>query len=195
MQVSKWHLSRARKTITAAYREALQADPTAAEGEWYPREAQAVRRASGWHPSALAVAAILSPAVRWEDLVRRLPAFFDAWRLHPAGDAPTFPGYRANVRKAWNYLRGLASLEPTAPKTYRFWRNLAGDVDVATIDRWAVRIALRGGTPEGPNGATPISHAEYLALEEAYAGAAADLGTTIPQVQAITWARARELAS
>jgi hypothetical protein len=140
------------------------------------------------------VASCLSPAVRWESLIERLPAFLAAFRADPLAEPPTFPGYRANLHKAYRILRGLATLQPTAPKTYRFWRNLMGDVDVATVDRWAVRIALKGGTPEGENGSTPISQADYLALEAAYAGAADDLGTTIPQVQAITWARARELA-
>lgn len=190
--VSRWHLSRARARIAATYREAVEATPELARSDWYGVEAEKAREASGGHPDALAVAAILSPAVGWEVLLKHLPAFFAAWRAHPAGEAPTFAGYRANVRKAWRYLRGLTTLEPTAAKTYRFWRNLEGDTDVATIDRWAARIALGNGTPDGPHGAVPLSKGDYLALEAAYHGAADDVGTTVPQLQAVTWVHVRE---
>lgn len=177
----------ARFRLLAALRpDLVQADP------WYAVEGRRIRelaRAVGVDPErAIMAAATLSPAVRWEDLVLRLPdflrAFVQAARAGRQDDVepPRFPGYRRNVVKAWRILGGLQA-KPRGPKVSRFARNLAGDDSPVTVDRWAARAA---GLPESGG------RAWYRDLERAYLDAAAVLGMAPSRVQAVLWVAVRD---
>lgn len=172
--------------LLARYRLALLRDPDLSRRPpWYRVEGERVRAAAaeaGVDPArAIAAAAVLSPAVRWEDLVRRLPAFLAAFRADPAAVPPRFPGYRSNVVKAWRVLAGQA--RATGRKVSRFALNLAGDERPVTVDRWAARAA---GLPEGGGAAW------YRRLESSYRVAASVAGLPPSRFQAVLWAAVRE---
>lgn len=161
-----------------------------AEAPWYLREGErvraAARKAGVDELRALNAAAVLSPAVRWEDLVRRLPAFLLAFRRaaelgeERSTRPPRFPGYGSNVVKAWRVLAG--DREPTGPKVSRFARNLRGDETPVTVDRWAARAA---GLPDGGG------RAWYRRIETAYRELARHVGLPPSRVQAILWVAVR----
>lgn len=176
----------ARYRLAVARRPDLLARPA-----WYLAEGERVRaaaRAAGVDEHrAVMAAATLPPAVRWEDLVRRLPAFLRAFRLaavlgiQDTARIPRFPGYRSNVLKAWRILAGDHG--PRGPKVSRFALNLAGDESPVTVDRWAARAA---GLPE--LGGT----AWYRRIEEAYRSAARALRLPPSRLQAVLWVAVRE---
>jgi hypothetical protein len=129
--------------------------------------------------AAINTAAILSPGGRWEDIVARLPAFLAAARDGRA--LPSMPTYSRNVRRAALAVHGLAV--PSGPKVSRFARNLAGDPDVVTVDRWAARGA---GLPEHGGARW------YRSIEDGYRAAALAVGETPAQFQAILWVALRD---
>lgn len=178
--------------LLARFRLAVRLRPDLlSRAPWYRVEGDRIREvalAEGVDPArAVMAAAVLSPAVQWESLVRRLPAFLRAFRAAAELGAerttlpPSFPGYGRNVRKAWRVLAGDA--QPTGPKVSRFALNLAGDDSPVTVDRWAARAC---GLPDsGPR-------SWYLRVEGAYRDAAARLRLPPSRVQAILWVAVRD---
>lgn len=152
---------------------------------WYAREGERIRRmarlAGVDEGRAVKAAAVLSPAVQWEGLMSRLPLFLHHKGAGLPDPAPTFPGYRRNVEKAWQVLDGRA--EPSGPKVARFARNLAGEEGEVTVDRWAARAA---GLPESGG------RAWYARVETAYREAARAVGLSPSRFQAVLWEGIRE---
>lgn len=67
-------------------------------------------------------------------------------------------------------------------KLRNFWRNLSGNLDAVTVDRWARRIATGDMASKSvPNGA------EYDAIARAYRDAASRRNVDPATMQAVTW--------
>jgi hypothetical protein len=66
-------------------------------------------------------------------------------------------------------------------KLKNFYRNLSGDFDAVTVDRWAHRVATNGEKSNVPTGKL------YNEIADAYRTAAAMRGVTPAAMQAITW--------
>ncbi len=171
--------------LLARWRLALRLRPDLATAEpWYVLEGRRLRSLAAELElpagTVIDAAAVLSPAVRWESLVDRLPAFARAAR--DRAPMPSFPGYGRNVRKAFRMLQGSGE-RPTGPKVSRFARNLAGDPSCVTVDRWAARAA---GLPD--HGGAPW----YRAIEEGYRLAARAAGLPPSTLQAGLWIAIRD---
>lgn len=177
--------------ILSVYRSAAP-DVVKAGVLWYPNESRWMHEAarvagSDWR-TLVRVCAVLSPRVQWPTAKR----YGLMCVLYPGDikDLP-LPFYEANVDKARRIIRG----EPwdrvvnprTSPKVHAFTLNLLGDRDPVTVDLWARRVAL--GDPEaGGPGSVP----EYRVVEGAYRTAAARLGLSPRDLQAVCWVAARD---
>lgn len=103
-------------------------------------------------------------------------------------------GLRDRVRAAARVLSGDTSnlqLDPdgrlsTSRKVRSFWANLSGDTEAVTVDVWAARIAGCSHPDGQPSGGS------YVAVAEAYRRAAARLGMTPREVQAVAWCAFRQ---
>jgi hypothetical protein len=98
------------------------------------------------------------------------------------------------VRKVNAILQGAdidstLTSDPRNLKIVNFRRNLSGDYQSVTVDRWAHRVATMGARDDVPTGAT------YEAIATAYRNVAAMLGETPATVQAVTWVVARGKAA
>jgi hypothetical protein len=90
-----------------------------------------------------------------------------------------------NVETARRALTdGYYVFGPTAPKTGRFARNIAGDRESVTVDVWAARVVGVDEDLLSRKGA-------YDAIEHAYRLAARRLGVDPATAQATTWIVAR----
>lgn len=78
---------------------------------------------------------------------------------------------------------------PDNLKLVNFTRNLSGDYQSVTVDRWAHRVATNGERGDVPKGKT------YRAIASAYVEAAALRNVSPATMQAITWVIARGKAS
>jgi hypothetical protein len=78
------------------------------------------------------------------------------------------------------------SADPKNLKIKNFTRNLAGDFEAVTVDRWAMRVAY--ATID--NGYVPTGE-EYATIADAYRIVAAEFGETPADTQAITWVAIR----
>jgi hypothetical protein len=74
------------------------------------------------------------------------------------------------------------SADPNNLKIRSFTRNMSGNYDAVTVDRWAMRVAY--ATID--NGYVPTG-AEYQTIADAYRTVAAEFGETPADTQAITW--------
>lgn len=172
----------AERELLARY---VAADPdTIRRGrQWYRQARREVRRMARQYgytvAQVAAVLAITSPDAQlstnlaWTEAILRGER--DAGR-YPADQAP-------KVRAA------LTSRTPgryaTGPKVQAFYRAIMGDPDVLVIDRWAAYAA--GGTKDRP----PNTRARRE-LERAYRAAAAKVGESVRDFQAIVWILVRE---
>lgn len=151
--------------------------------EWYPcqwRRCRRVARATGVTPHrAAAVFAALSPRVhvaRAWDLTERACEYGGLAVGH----------FEHTLRKVGLVLVGNPPLGVlTGPKTRAFYRNICGDTDAVTVDVWAARAV--GLAPPG----TPR---QYDAMAAAYRSAAAVVGETPRDLQAIVWCATRGAA-
>lgn len=170
-----------------------QADTaTVAEGRaWYPSIARTIRResrASGYSVAQVAAVyaanSINTPWARNIELASRAIAE----RGMTGGTLGMV------VRKVNAILQGAdidttLTADPNNRKIVNFRRNLSGDYQSVTVDRWAHRVATRGERSDVPTGAT------YEAIATAYRNVAAMVGETPATVQAVTWVVARGKAA
>ena len=84
----------------------------------------------------------------------------------------------------WDAIAIMDSIvaDPDNLKIRNFIRNLSGDYDAVTVDRWAMRIAY--GTLNG--GYVPTGD-EYREIAEDYRIVAAEFGISPAELQAVTW--------
>lgn len=159
---------------------------------WYET---AHKVAKSIHPSDIAgagVLAALSPQITWTENVRGAELIcYAALRDQPI---PDVAGYNVNRLKAWKIARGefkVSPLEiiqpnPVHMKTANFYRNIMGDTQAVTVDRWSARIALPVWC-----GQCDVKGKDYLEIERAYQLAANRLHLAPSTLQAITWLTVR----
>jgi hypothetical protein len=155
---------------------------------WYTLAQGAARALSKEHGVTLhraaGVIAALSPMNTWAvNLMlagRVLAAASRGRRRRPARC-----GLRANVDKAWLIAQGARPLDVlSGPKVRSFYRNMTGDLDAVTIDRWAARAA---GLPDH----YASSQSRYDEVSAAYREAAKTVGLSPAVFQAIIWCSIR----
>lgn len=130
---------------------------------------------------AASVIAALSPRTSWNRNVIGAAAFLVSG---PAA-ARRVGCIARNVEKARLAKRlGFEAFGPTAPKTARFARNIAGDRESVTVDVWAMRVVDLDENLLTRKGA-------YDAVEHAYRLAARRRGVDPSTMQATTWILAR----
>ena len=178
---SSWqcsHCFRSHASFTRYVRRALDAlgkHPIGASG-WYERNGALVRAAWPTDPILAAqVAAALSPAVRWELVLERLP---DVLAGRPVRGFP-----RRSLVLAARLIEGHPLDGPGAGcKVRAFAANLAGNLTPVTVDRHAARAVgfERVNTP-----------LQFHALATAYRSVAEGAGLPPAAYQAFIWEHQR----
>lgn len=86
---------------------------------------------------------------------------------------------------AGNDIDSTLTSDPANRKLVNFTRNLSGDYDAVTVDRWAHRVATNGNRSDVPSGKT------YETIADAFRTAARMRGVSPATMQAVTWVVAR----
>lgn len=122
--------------------------------------------------SAATIIAAFSPRVTWAHNLRKAFAF--------ACGEPV-RGLSAHTRTAERAVTmGFAAINPrTAPKTYNFARNIAGDMGAVTVDVWMCRAAEIGRDEP--------TIRQYRAIADAVRTLAAEYNMTPAAMQALIW--------
>lgn len=190
------HLAMVRRALRL-YRSATP-EMHAAGVQWYAVAQDAARTIWPESPErAAGVIAALSPRLSWKTNVRYARAIVHTART--GQDCPTGLGLKRNTAIAWKIVTGAQSAEDAlkGPKTSRFYRNIMGDMDCATIDVWMMRALLlpseitydKEGIPRAPKGRA------YLRMESAVRRAAQIAGIPTAMMQAILWTLVRGSAA
>lgn len=170
-----------------------QADAaTVAEGRaWYPAIVRTVRRearASGYSVAQVAAVyaanSINTPWDRNQTLASRAIA-----ERGMVGGTLGMVVRKVNAILAGEDIDSTLTADPNNRKIVNFRRNLSGDYESVTVDRWAHRVATMGERSDVPTGAT------YEAIADAFRTVARELGETPATVQAVTWVVARGKAA
>lgn len=156
---------------------------------WYPG-AGAIARAIAEHADADAervayVMAALSPRNPWRWNVQDAYAFVVA--AAEGRERPSATTFEVNRDRAWRVATG-AEHDPwstAAPKVRAFVAAILGDADSVVVDTWAMRVATDGALHD-------VTDREYATVATAYRMAAAVLGETAREVQAVTWTVAQD---
>lgn len=196
------------RRITRAYRQATPQDRATGLG-WY---AEAQRVASVIDPvnpdRAAGVTAALSPRCQWSTNVvfaERVIAAADAGRPCPPVSTTD------NRRTAWMIATGTTPLDAlgtvshtgrvvSGHKVRSFYANITGDHNAVTVDAWAWAVATGQWRTHPQNGQRIPQEAnmtgrEYEQIADAYRRAAAILGVTPRECQAVVWVAARGVKS
>lgn len=153
---------------------------------WYP-EARALCSRIGRElvplETVAKVLSILSPRCTWEWNVRWTQAMVDAFlRGEPMPAVST----TANRLKAWRELHGEPSL--SGPKSSAFARAILGDTEAVVIDAWTLRSV-------GLSHKAKVTPYRQRWISAAYVEAAAEVGETPRDMQAIVWCAIRGRAT
>lgn len=150
---------------------------------WYSdagRELRAESLANGWPELAgIVVAALLSPRADWS---YNLPAAIALLR----GEEPSGVILPARVAIARAYLASLDASLCDGPKVQPFACNLSGCPDCVTADTWHARASLGAWDVE-----LRSCGCDHAAIAEATRRAAAIVGETPAELQAIVWVAIR----
>lgn len=158
---------------------------------WYPRAArlaETIASVTGiTFAQAAAVLAVTSPSVSWANQVKFTLPFVQAVLSGADARSVKAPFYGENKAKAARILAGDFSAL-TGVKVEAFYRNICGDHTLATIDRHALRIALKQElSPEECKVLLNKRSRERIVALAAYHLAARRLGVAVALVQAVTW--------
>lgn len=158
--------------------------------QWYPKHTSDIDamadRLSVSRDRVAAVVAALSPRIQW---VRNLQVAESTIRAFQQGRPVTDVSgvFTVNLLKSYEILRGnIDALN--GDKTRAFYRNLSGDTNAVTVDVWAMRAAM------GYDKQT-ITPKQYAAIARSYRAAAARVGITPRDFQAVVWCVERGRAS
>jgi len=139
------------------------------------------------------VIAVLSPQVNWGQNQKATIAAVEQHLRGETGDELVgYPGYKANVRKAWRVLDGDVGAV-AGPKVTAFFAAIVGDLSHVVVDVWATRVARaeRDNLARVFRDDEMPSVTERRAMTEAYKRAAALRGVSPAEMQAITWVTCR----
>lgn len=162
----------------------------AAGADWYPamaREMAALARESGYSVEQVAaVFAANSINTPWQrNLLLARAAIADRGMTR---------GTLSIIVRKVNAILAGADIDSTLTsdrnnlKIVNFRRNLAGDLQAVTVDRWAHRVATMGERSNVPTGRI------YREIAAAYVEAARQRGVDPATMQAVTWTVARGTA-
>jgi hypothetical protein len=145
----------------------------ASHQEWYDKTWQELEGTFG--PDADMFAKILaatSPNTTTDSNVTLALKAYGQWK-----SGASFEGYLP-VAKA-NLERAIAGTPMRGPKVSNFYKNLAGDPDAVTVDRWMMRaFGLRGQAP---------TESQYKFIETTIRRQAKGIGVEPRQYQAAVW--------
>lgn len=146
--------------------------------EWYPKARREARRLAHKHGLKLSQAAgILAAASLNQSWKGNLTL---AARLC-AGESVGLTRVR---RECAAIIAGVAPLDAIGgPKRKAFYRNIMGNTDVVTVDRWAARAADAERLLTRKGG--------YETISAMYVEAAAKLNITPRELQAVVWCEVR----
>jgi hypothetical protein len=159
---------------------------------WYDNQRELIRELARAHNLGVAcvaaVVAALSPMTRWTENVAGAVRLLRAWENGEPSPPRNATLFYKNAVKAWAILNGddPARLFATSPKVYAFWCNLIGDETQVTIDRWMLRAMCEHR--DAQNGLKP---ARYHIFADDVREAAASVGETPAEFQAIVWVQIR----
>jgi hypothetical protein len=133
---------------------------------------------------AAAVMAALSPRNKWERNIDDARRFCLA---RGAEQRPTTSTFHTCANRAWAIVNGGDWHEILrGPKVRSFVANLTGNLQVVTVDSWAIRVATLWAKDE-------VREKEYRLIEAAYQKLADSYGLEPAQLQAITWVTIKRL--
>jgi len=187
--------------IVGLYADA-SAEDVAAGREWYSTMQTMLAQAAHGRASVSTAAGILAATSPMVTVGRNLSITDTILTFDPARDARPAAadlrlGLHRNIDKGVSIRYGsdpadvlaparTAAGEPTgAMKVWNFWRNIMGDTDGVTVDVWATRLALGCAVKSQPQAAA------YRTIAAAYRAAAAQVGETPRDLQAIVWVAGR----
>ena len=156
---------------------------------WYSIATDTIRESADslgieWRKLAGAVAAT-SPGMPWgRNLAAAIRCAENVGNDRSAWRFPTRSG-RDTIR-ALDILGGSHPSILGSMKTRRFYRNLCGNLQAVTVDRWAIRAA-------GID-ADSVTDRQYRHASIAYTRVAAEFGIAPAQLQAIVWIVVRRIA-
>lgn len=170
--------------------ERATAEQIAAGEDWYPAARKWCVGRARKHGYTLAqvagVVAALSPMRDWKGnktVAERALAAHKAGLHH--NDVKL--SFGPNNEKAWRILDGEQSLDVLGGRKVRaFYRNIMGEHEHVTVDRWAWRVC----TDDEYTGVPTDRH--YDVMQRAYKNAAERLNTEPATVQAVTWVAIKE---
>jgi hypothetical protein len=177
------------ESILTVYDKATPAD-IADGADWYPAMFRLMREHS--HVSGL--------SVRQCAAIYAATSINTPWRrnLVLAAEAIANFGLQGGtlgmvVRKVNAIIAGddidtTLTSDPANRKIVNFTRNLSGDYDAVTVDRWAHRVATNGERGDVPTGKL------YEAIADAFREAARLRNVNPATMQAVTWVVARGTA-
>lgn len=153
---------------------------------WYPRARDLCEEIGGGIVPVETVArvmAALSPRVAWHWNIRWTRQVVAAYL---AGEPMPAVSTTGNRSKAWRELHGERVL--SGQKTTTFAKAIIGDTEAVVIDSWVLRTV--GLAPEAK--VTPF---RQRWITDAYIEAAAQVGETPRDLQAIVWCQIRGAAA
>lgn len=174
-------------TNILAYYDRATPDAVRDGQEWYPAMYRIMREHARKSPySAAQCAAVYAATSINTPWARNL-----ALAAQSIADGGLYAGTLTMVRNKVNAILSGADIDsaltsdPKRMKLVNFRRNLSGDYDAVTVDRWAHHVATDGEKRTVPNGKL------YDTIAAAYRTAAALRGVTPATMQAVTWVVAR----
>lgn len=133
---------------------------------------------------AVKCTAVLSPASVWERNKLESEVMIRSHVTDTNYQDHSFVTYSNNVKKAKDILTGSVDLEPTSPKTYRFYRNMLLDENYVTIDRWHLRACFNKNIKS-------ITPKRYEIIEQITLDVADSVGLKGYEFQAMIWEQIR----
>lgn len=134
---------------------------------------------------AAGIIAALSPQQAWGANQKAAETFvrdYGMWGILPALHT------RVQLCKCADIWHSDGSYESVAlclkgPKESAFYANIAGNLHIVTVDRWAYRTAVGESLKQGRG----LGKGAYRALSEAFTIAARQIGVKVAVLQAIVW--------
>lgn len=166
--------------ILAAYNAASDDDITYGMS-WYPSARAIAESLSDDVSMGAGVIAALSPMTSWPLNVKR------AGEVFATG---TTTGLKRNVEKAERIYSGEAALDVlSGPKVRSFYLNIMGinSVESVTVDRHAIDVACGRVLSDKERAQAIRGKAGYATVAQMYLDAAAQIGITGAELQAIVW--------
>ncbi len=144
------------------------------------------------------IMATVSPGMVWDENESAPKRILDLhWNGVPSYEWTGFSTYPHNLEKAERIMdEDMSAVK--GDKVTNFYKNIMGDTQAVTIDRWMVRVMMddpfygtsRGGTKDK---ATMSSSKVYNALADCVREAARLIGINPRELQAIVWTYYRRI--